>query len=95
MRIVNDITWWPAATYGKGCPLTMNLGSLGHRWFNEPNLDRVNDLLLHEFGHEVESNHLSANYYKALTRFGAGLVGIALKNPEVFNLDRYGSEAAK
>ena len=61
-----------SAWYG-GRSLTFNLQSLGHKFFKPSNLEGQVDLILHEFGHEYESNHLSANYYHALTRLGAKL----------------------
>jgi hypothetical protein len=47
--VANDITWPFAAAYG-GRRLVLNLGRLGHSWFGG-DLEPINDLLLHEFGH--------------------------------------------
>jgi hypothetical protein len=85
VSIANDITWPFAGTYGEG-HLRLNLGRLGHRWFDSGNLVPVNDLLLHEFGHHYCSNHLDQDYYKALTRLGAQLTQLALTEPELFQL---------
>lgn len=85
VRIVSDITWGFAATYGPSSGLTLNLGCLGHKWFGGP-LRAINDLLIHELGHHFCSNHLSVDYYKALTKIGAKLVELALAKPEMFQL---------
>lgn len=73
VRIVNEVTWRFNATYGPDGVLTLNLGALGSAWFDKPATDPVAmiDLGIHEFGHEIESNHLSENYYDALTLIGA------------------------
>lgn len=86
VRMVSDITWWPAATYGPGV-LTFNLGKLGHRFFEGP-LVRINQLLVHEFGHHRSGDHLSSEYHDALCELGAKLAHLALSRPEVFALDR-------
>lgn len=82
VRIVSDVTWRFAGTYGGG-QLTLNLGVLGHKWFEGP-LERVLDLLLHELAHEFESNHLSREYFAALTRLGGKMAVLALEEPGVF-----------
>lgn len=66
--------------------LTFNLVTCGHRFFNDfpGNIDEVNDLLIHEFGHEYCSNHLDESYHRALTRLGAKMVRIALDKPRMF-----------
>lgn len=73
------------AWYGSRC-LTFNLVTCGHKFFNEfpANIDEVNDLLIHEFGHEYCSNHLDEAYYRALTRLGAKMVRLALTKPRIF-----------
>lgn len=71
------------ANYGHRT-LTFNVGRLGHDWFNHGVTEAVNDLLLHELGHEYESNHLSAAYYKALTKLGAKLARLVLADPTFF-----------
>jgi len=65
------------AAYGRRC-LDFNLLKLGHAFFNqcaeEGRLtERAIDLLIHEFGHEYCGDHLSAEYYRALTKLGAKL----------------------
>jgi len=73
------------ACYGNRT-LTFNVGTLGEWWFDRsPRNEEILDLLLHEFGHEYESNHLSSAYYAALTKLGARLTGIALNEPDLFS----------
>jgi hypothetical protein len=52
------------------------------------------DLVIHELGHEYEPNHLSKNYNDALTRLGAAAVMLALENPGLFDLSRFGVNQA-
>ncbi len=76
------------ACYGDG-ELTFNLTTLGRAFFDEGPSERVNALLLHEFSHEYESNHLSDGFYKALQKLGAKMVALALKEPAFFQ--KYGA----
>lgn len=65
--------------------LCLNFGRLGPDWFALPHRSvEVLDLLLHEFGHARASDHLSSEYHRALTHFGAALTGLALDEPEFF-----------
>lgn len=84
VTIVDDPAWPFAATYG-GRRLTFNLGRLGHRWFSGPRA-AITDLLIHELGHEYESNHLSREYYHALTRLAGRATELALAEPALFAL---------
>lgn len=66
------------ACYGRGHVLGQplfhyNLAKLGKAWFEDGVTQEVDDLILHELGHEFESNHLSEKYYNALTMLGAKL----------------------
>lgn len=83
--IVNDITWRFAATYGPASPLTLNLGTLGHRWF-EGELEPINRLLIHEFSHDRVSDHLDTKFADEHARLGARMVELALAEPELFAL---------
>ena len=75
---------WPyGATYGKG-RLVFNLSRCGRAFFDNGISDDVNDLLIHEFGHHYASDHLSADYYRALCKVGARMVRLALDRPEMF-----------
>lgn len=52
--------------------LSFNVKNLGASWFNlERNRLAVDDLIIHEFGHHYESNHLSKGYNDALSRLAA------------------------
>lgn len=66
--------------------LDFNVRRLGVKWFDVPPATtwEVDDLLLDEFGHFRESNHLSENYYHALREFGAKLGVLKLTRPEMF-----------
>ena len=80
----NEITQWYGANYGSG-HLTFNVPRLGKKWFNLPdNPEKIMDLLIHEFGHEYASDHLSKDYYKALTKLGAKLTMLGLRRPGWF-----------
>ncbi len=79
----NDSKWFALATYGKACPLRLNIGRLGKAWFNTIG-EQTDDLFLHEFAHEYELNHLSSNYYDSITKLAAKLVQLALNEPEAF-----------
>lgn len=83
VEIANDPQWGFSGAFGSR-RLIVNLGRLGHKWFAGP-LEPINDFMLHEFAHHYEKNHLSENYYRALTRLGAQLTGVALAKPELFN----------
>lgn len=72
-----------AACYGPG-RLDFNIWVLGKKWFDQGATVEVDDLLIHEFAHEYESNHLSHDYYKALSKLGAKLKAAAMANPEWF-----------
>ncbi len=74
------------ARYGPHVGLSFNLQRLGHEWFNSfpSNGEEVIDLLIHEFGHHYEFDHLSDKYYRALTKLGAKSTRLALSNPGLF-----------
>lgn len=67
-----------AAAYGGG-QLRFNLTKLGHRWFNEPDQGAVDALLIHEFGHETESDHFSHRFIDACCKLGARMRGVTLR----------------
>ena len=73
---------WRAA-YGGG-QLDFNVLVLGKKWFEQGASVEVADLILHEFGHEYESDHCSADYHKALTKLGAKLKRDAIDDAEWF-----------
>lgn len=73
------------ACYGKGGRLELSLQGLGRKWFDQgPTVD-VDELLIHEVGHEYSSNHLDAEYHRALCRLGAKLKQLAIRDPDLFN----------
>lgn len=82
VKLANDISWSCVGCYG-GRELTINIAKVGYRWFEGP-IARINDLLIHEFGHEYSGNHLSEEYYDALTRLGGDMSQLALEKPELF-----------
>ena len=52
--------------------LTFNMAVLGDAWLDDCKLTDDNiALVIHEFGHHYESNHLSEGYYRALSLLGA------------------------
>lgn len=83
VRIASKVTWPYAATYGPG-QLTLNLGRLGHAWFDGGPGERVDRLLLHEFSHEKVSNHLSEDFHDAICVLGAKLAGLVSRKPDLF-----------
>jgi len=73
-----------AANYGGRC-LTFNVPKLRQSWFNlAENFERITDLIIHELGHEISSNHLDEAYHKALTKFAGKLTYLALTRPSFF-----------
>lgn len=88
VNFTNRATWPFAATYGKtmlGGDLVFNIGRLGHKFFDEfpTNIEKVDSLIIHEFGHHYSSDHLSSLYYDALCKIGAKMKNLALTKPEV------------
>jgi hypothetical protein len=71
------------AAYGNK-RLVFFFGALSHTFFNQGITLEVDDLILHEFGHHFEPNHLSDSYHRAITRLGARLKHLALTEPEFF-----------
>ena len=84
VTIAREPKWPYAATYGKG-RLVFNLARCGRRFFEQGITDDLNRLLLHEFAHHYESDHLSEQYYDALADLGARLARLALVMPGLFN----------
>jgi hypothetical protein len=85
IEIVNDGQCMNfAATYGRGPSNTglmeFNMRTLGRKWFDTIG-ERTVSLIIHELGHHVESDHLSRNYYNALTDLGARLAFEAAADP--------------
>jgi hypothetical protein len=55
---------------------------LGYKWFEQGVTEEVDRLLIHEFGHQFFSDHLSHDYHEALCQLGAKLKRLALEKPE-------------
>lgn len=74
--ITREFTWPFVATFGN-LTLTLNLGRLGHSWFDEGNTRKGREnqiaLLLHEFAHHTVSDHLSSEFADEIARLGAKL----------------------
>ena len=85
VEIAMEPTWSFGATYGPG-HLVFNAGRLGRKWFAGP-MNEILDLIIHEFGHHYESNHLSDRFYKALSRIGGDVALLALKEPALFDMN--------
>jgi hypothetical protein len=84
--ILSDVTEGYGACYGNQ-GLVFNLGRLGKAFFDDcatGATDALNQLLIHEFSHEIESNHLSDKYHEASCKLGAKLARLALDNPRFF-----------
>lgn len=60
---------------------------LGMKWFDiNNNIEGIDQLIIHEFGHQYSSNHLSHDYHEALCKLGAKLKQLAVQRPEFFIL---------
>lgn len=86
--ILSDIRLSYGACFGSQ-GLVFNLGRLGHKFFDRPLPNReVNELLIHEFAHAIESNHLDERYHEACCRLGAKMVDLALDPNKVHLFNR-------
>lgn len=83
VTIASDSGWGFAACYGRN-ELTVNLARLGRGWFERLASADMNELLIHEFAHHYEGNHLSERYHESLCRIGARLAALALAEPKLF-----------
>lgn len=84
VEIAREVTWPYGATYGPG-NLTFNMGRLGRAWFDQkPFSESVIRLLLHEFAHEYESDHLSERYHDSICKLGAKLALLVSEKPGLF-----------
>jgi hypothetical protein len=70
------------ACYGKGGRLHFNVRHLGGNWFDQGANEAVDELLVHEFGHEYSCDHLSHEYHEALCRLAAKLKRLAMEKIE-------------
>jgi hypothetical protein len=72
-----------AACYAPG-KLDFNIFRLGHHWFEQGITEAVDELLIHEYGHQYSGDHLSEAYHEGLCRLGAKLKRLALEKPGQF-----------
>jgi len=77
VRFCSSVHHLAAASYGPGCGLVFNKLRLGNDWFERGITVDVVDLVIHELAHEYSGDHLSAEYYDALTRIGAKMFLLA------------------
>jgi hypothetical protein len=82
VAIAREPGWRYDGTYGPSGNLVVNLMRVGHAFFEDQ--ERQFDFLIHEFGHQYCGDHLSEDYYRALTKLGAKMTMLALQNPEFF-----------
>ena len=85
-----DVSGQVAATYEKtsnnDAALVFYMKNLGEHFFKWNNLEQIHELLIHEFGHHYESNHLKQGYYDALCSLGAKMTALALESPRFFGV---------
>jgi hypothetical protein len=86
--IMSDVTQGYGACYGSQ-GLVFNLGRLGKAFFEDcahGATDTLNQLLIHEFGHDFPGgeNHLSEAYHEGLCKLGAKLTRLAIDSPRFF-----------
>ncbi len=85
--VANDMGWGFNGAYGKGdTRLILNVARLGHSFFDNGPTTTVNRLLIHEFGHEFSSDHLSSDYYDALCKLGAELADLVHRDSKTYGL---------
>jgi hypothetical protein len=70
------------AQYGNR-ELTVNVTKAGKEFFKNPVSVTTTDLLIHELGHE-NGTHIEESYHQLLTKLGAELIFLALKEPQFF-----------
>lgn len=85
--IANDKNLQANATYGPGSTLVLNIQALGYNFFNEfpNNIDRVISLGIHEFAHEICSDHLDAKYHRTICDFGGKIAKDVGQYPKVWH----------
>lgn len=84
VRFVDDPGWNCVAAFGTAGVLFMSVRRLGHGWFDRVGSEQQVNILIHEFGHHVEGNHLDDRYHDALCMVGARIVRMAIDDPSVF-----------
>jgi hypothetical protein len=82
VRIQKQIMGLNASAWYGTQTLTLHVWKLGRAWFDRPLADEdVLSLIIHEFAHEIESDHLSNEYHKACCDLGARLAMAAAADP--------------
>jgi hypothetical protein len=77
--IANDKEWGFNGSFCKSSSrMIINKASYIHNWIDKGINTQILSLFIHELGHHYASDHLSSEYYKALSDIGAK---IALNNP--------------
>jgi hypothetical protein len=84
VQFAHEPEWPVQAVFGKSSALVFNKATLSPDFFDGGITEAVLDLLIHEFGHHWTIDHLSREYYDALTRLGARMTLLALDKPELF-----------
>lgn len=82
------------ACYGKDNPLYLNGPELGQSFFAQGVSERVLDLLIHELGHHYCGDHLSEEYFKALTMLGARLALAVARDPGLLHVEKEAPDRA-
>tara|TARA_Y100000310_G_scaffold345405_1_gene464597 strand:- start:5309 stop:5731 length:423 start_codon:yes stop_codon:yes gene_type:complete len=87
VSIANDASLTNRSVYTPHRMLILNSFRLGKDFFEDfpSNMEELLDILLHELGHEYCRDHSSPLYYNVLTRLGAKLTMLALKDPVFLN----------
>lgn len=86
VKFANDVGWPFGGCYGS-TTLTVNVGSVGKRWFEGSWCQRIyhwTGFLLHEFAHEYVSNHLTEDFHKTCCRLGAKLAQNIIERSDLF-----------
>ncbi len=70
-----------------GSTIWFNFALLGSDWFERDFMTHssILSLIIHEFAHQVESDHLSEKYYLALSDIGADIFTLLSANPASFD----------
>jgi hypothetical protein len=82
VQVVRELGEYRSAAFGPDGTLYLSLNRLGHKFFDQPINDDVDELLIHEFGHVEGDNHLDHKYHKWLTRLAVKFKNLALNKPQ-------------
>jgi len=85
VRFIKHQQVFPAMYEREHQVLTFNTAKLGNRFFAEPVSTPVIDIIIHELGHS-KGMHTEQAYHDCLTKLGAELTIIALRDPSFFGL---------